>query len=77
MSVDAHNKLISSTEKQELLQRSFSYKFSCRFLCYQCAVQFQPCLLQIKQHFDGSPEGKGGLFGRCAASGFVSTQLIN
>lgn len=80
MSVDAHNRLISSIEKQELLQCSFSYKFCHGFLCYQCAVKFQPCLLQIKQHFDCTPEGKRGLFahwGSCAASRFVSTEFTN
>lgn len=80
VSMDAHNKLISSTEKQELLQCSFFYKFCRRILCYQHAVKFQPCLLQIKHHFDWTPEGKGGLFthwGSCAASRFVLTQLTN
>ena len=32
VSMDAHNKLISSIEKRELLHCSFSYKFCCRFL---------------------------------------------
>lgn len=59
MSVDAPSKFISSVEKQELLNCSFSYKFCHQFLSVS-SVLLNSSLLQVKQHFDWTPGGKGG-----------------